>query len=35
MILEGDAPVLKLREKVVNEGDETLEFMWAHHPAFR
>ena len=27
MILEDDAPVLKLRERVVNEGDETLEFM--------
>jgi len=34
MILEGNAPALQLREKVVNEGDETLEFMWAHHPAF-
>jgi hypothetical protein len=33
MMLEGDAPVLKLRERVVNEGDETLDFMWAHHPA--
>jgi hypothetical protein len=34
MILEGIDPVLQLRERVVNEGDEALEFMWAHHPAF-
>lgn len=33
MILEGIEPVLQLRERVVNEGDEALEFMWAHHPA--
>jgi len=29
MILEGSAPILQLRERVVNEGDEVLEFMWA------
>ena len=34
MILEGIDPVLQLRERVVNEGAEALEFMWAHHPAF-
>ncbi len=29
MLLEGSAPILQLRERVVNEGDEVLEFMWA------
>jgi hypothetical protein len=34
MILEGEDPVLQLQERVVNEGDEPMEFMWAHHPSF-
>ncbi|MCC6314160.1 MAG: aldose 1-epimerase [Thermomicrobiales bacterium] len=34
MRLEGDSPVLRLRERVTNEGGEPIEFMWGHHPAY-
>ncbi len=34
MILEQGKPALQIREKVRNIGDEAVEFMWAHHPAF-
>ena len=32
-IKEGDS-TLFIDEKVINEGDVTMEFMWGHHPAF-
>lgn len=34
MSLEGDKPVLALHEKVVNEGEEEMDFMWGYHPSF-
>jgi galactose mutarotase-like enzyme len=34
MILEDGEPALQIRETLRNDGDEPLEFMWAHHPAF-
>lgn len=34
MRLEGDRPVLVLKERVSNEGGEPVEFMWGHHPAY-
>jgi hypothetical protein len=34
MILESGEPMLQIREKLMNVGDEAMEFMWAHHPAF-
>jgi hypothetical protein len=34
MILHSDEPVLQMQEKLKNVGDETMEFMWAHHPTF-
>lgn len=34
MMLENGLPALRIREKVTNTGDELMEFMWAHHPAF-
>jgi hypothetical protein len=32
--LESDRPVLSIAEKAVNEGEEAMELMWGHHPAF-
>jgi galactose mutarotase-like enzyme len=32
--LAANEPVLRLHEKVVNEGKTDLCFMWGHHPAF-
>jgi hypothetical protein len=32
--IEGDRPVLIVRERIVNEGREPLDYMWSHHPAF-
>ncbi len=32
-ISEGDA-ILHIDERVINEGDTDMEFMWGHHPAF-
>ena len=34
MSLEYDKAVLVLNEKVRNEANETIEFIWGHHPAF-
>jgi len=34
MVLEDGKPALQIREKLRNNGDEPMEFMWAHHPAF-
>jgi hypothetical protein len=34
MILESGEPVLQIQERLRNVGDEAMEFMWAHHPAF-
>jgi hypothetical protein len=34
MRLDAGTSVLRLRERVTNEGGETMEFMWGHHPAF-
>ncbi|MDQ3693437.1 MAG: aldose 1-epimerase [Chloroflexota bacterium] len=34
MRLEGDRPVLQLRERITNEGGEPVEYMWGHHPAY-
>jgi galactose mutarotase-like enzyme len=34
MILESGDPALQIQEKLKNVGDEAMEFMWAHHPAF-
>jgi galactose mutarotase-like enzyme len=34
MILEDGEPALQIQEHLRNEGDEAIEFMWAHHPAF-
>jgi len=33
LIIE-DGRILQIREKLRNKGDELMEFMWAHHPAF-
>jgi hypothetical protein len=32
--LAGDRPVLRLWERITNEGAEPLPFMWGHHPAY-
>ena len=34
MILEHGEPTLQIEESLKNEGDEPMEIMWAHHPAF-
>ena len=31
--LSGERPVLTLREKVVNEGEEEMDLMWGQHPS--
>jgi galactose mutarotase-like enzyme len=33
MSLRATEPVLRLSERVVNEGKRDIEFMWGHHPA--
>lgn len=35
-VLRVDAarPVLTIRERITNEGDESMEYMWGHHPAY-
>jgi hypothetical protein len=32
--VESDRPVLIVRERITNEGDQPMEYMWGHHPAF-
>jgi galactose mutarotase-like enzyme len=34
MRIEAGSGVLRLRERVTNEGGEAMEFMWGHHPAY-
>jgi hypothetical protein len=34
MSVEAGRPVLRMRERVTNEGGESMDFMWGHHPAF-
>ncbi|HEX2911559.1 MAG TPA: aldose 1-epimerase [Chloroflexia bacterium] len=34
MSVEAGKPTLSIQEKITNEGGESLEFMWGHHPAF-
>jgi galactose mutarotase-like enzyme len=34
MTLRTGEPVLVIDETLTNEGSETMEFMWGHHPAF-
>jgi len=33
IVLKSECPKIFIREKVINEGEEELEFMWGHHPA--
>lgn len=32
--VEADKPILTIRERITNEGDEPMDYMWGHHPAF-
>ncbi len=32
LTLQGALPVLRIEERVTNEGGESMEFMWGHHP---
>ena len=32
--VRGEAPILTVEERVVNEGAESMAAMWSHHPAF-
>src|SRR5262245_15425412 len=34
MRVESGRPVLLLRERIINEGDEPMDYMWGHHPAY-
>jgi galactose mutarotase-like enzyme len=34
MTLNQDEPILLMEESLTNEGSETLQYMWGHHPAF-
>jgi galactose mutarotase-like enzyme len=34
LTLTAKSPLLRIDEKVTNEGGEEMEFMWGHHPAF-
>jgi galactose mutarotase-like enzyme len=34
MRVEPDRAVLNVRERITNEADEPMEYMWGHHPAF-
>jgi hypothetical protein len=32
--VEADKPVLTIRQRITNEGDEPMDYMWGHHPAY-
>ena len=32
--VEADRPVLIVRERITNQGDEPMDYMWGHHPAY-
>ncbi len=32
--LEAGKPILALRERIINEAGEPMDYMWSHHPAF-
>ena len=32
--LEGNSPILHIKEKLINEGEEEMDLMWGYHPAF-
>jgi galactose mutarotase-like enzyme len=34
MAVTPDQPVLIVRERITNEGDEPMNYMWGHHPAY-
>jgi galactose mutarotase-like enzyme len=34
MTVRAESPVLEIDEELTNEGAETLDLMWGHHPAF-
>lgn len=34
MALDGDRATIEITEEVVNEGRQTLHYMWGHHPGF-
>jgi hypothetical protein len=34
MRVEQGQPVLSLTEQITNDGDEPMDYMWGHHPAF-
>jgi hypothetical protein len=34
MRVESNKPVLHLDERITNEGDEPMPYMWGHHPAY-
>lgn len=34
LCLEAGKPILFIEEELLNEGDEEMELMWGHHPAF-
>jgi hypothetical protein len=34
LLIRGNAPILTIRERLVNEGHEPFDLMWGHHPAF-
>lgn len=34
MRIDAGSGVLRLRERITNEGGEAMEFMWGHHPAY-
>ncbi len=34
LTLRGGCAILEINERVVNEGEEPMDFMWGHHPAF-
>lgn len=34
MEVDDDRPILRLRERVLNEGNDAVDYVWGHHPAF-
>ena len=34
LTMKANTPILYIKETVVNEGEEEINFMWGHHPAF-
>jgi hypothetical protein len=32
--VEADKPVLTIRERITNEANEDMDYMWGHHPAY-